>query len=51
MNELDKAIEVFGCNLNESVLTCEHKSFSTYSIILLVEVVDVTVENLDKELH
>lgn len=50
MDELYEAIEVFGGDLG-NVSKCQLKAMLTYGLILLFEIVDVTVQYLDKELH
>lgn len=52
MNQLDQSVQVFRRHLS---LTVSHnlytaRSANTYSIILLVKVIDVTVQDLDEQL-
>lgn len=51
MDKLDETIEVFCCDLNVVSKIREGLGGCTRSIVLLVEVVHVSVENLNEELH
>ena len=53
MDEFDEAVEVFGCDLQDvsgghDGIICE---CNTYSIVLLVKVVHISVEYFDEQLH
>lgn len=50
MDEFNEAVEVFGRDLYSSVIIVEFRLDTIYSIVLLVEVVHVSVEDLDEKL-
>jgi hypothetical protein len=51
VDELDQAIEVFCGDLGRVRNESGNARVGTYSVVLLVEVVHVSVEDLDKQLH
>jgi hypothetical protein len=50
VDEFDEAIEVFGCDLHIVSIERIRLGHWTHSIVLLVKVVNVSVEDLDKQL-
>lgn len=50
MDEFDESVEVFGRDLYSSVIIEQVRLDITHSIVLLVEVVYVSVEDLDEKL-
>jgi hypothetical protein len=52
VDELDKAVQVFGCDLQSvSLFQSDLNGYVTYSIVLLVKIVHVAVQDLNKQLH
>lgn len=50
VDEFDEAVEIFGRDLEHVSYNCEDWEKRDYGIVLLVEVVHVSVQNLNKEL-
>jgi hypothetical protein len=49
VDELDKAVQVFGCDLQSiSFFSSEQYGYVAYSVVLLVKVVHVAVQDLNK---
>ena len=52
MDQFNQSIKVLGRHLSHvSIHRHDRKGRSTYSIILLVKVIDIAVENLDEQLN